>query len=238
MGWLLISVGALLGYLLGSVPVGVLATAMYGVDIRKVGSGRTGGTNAWRAAGLKAAVPTVLGDALKGAAGVLLIRSLAGVYFPQVDEISVAIAASLAGATAVLGHNWSVFLGFKGGGRRDHDSSDGRGTFTADRRYRLSGRRSSDRVEPHGLYRYLQCQCDNVGLCHYFRYQRPDSLALYPLWPHRLSSRYPIPQPQPPGTQRWPGAGYYPLVRSNKACPTDVKSRPAFLRYMGASLEA
>lgn len=115
MGWLLISVGALLGYLLGSVPVGVLATAMYGVDIRKVGSGRTGGTNAWRAAGLKAAVPTVLGDALKGAAGVLLIRSLAGVYFPQVDEISVAIAASLAGATAVLGHNWSVFLGFKGG---------------------------------------------------------------------------------------------------------------------------
>lgn len=115
MGWLLISVGALLGYLLGSVPVGVLATAMYGVDIRKVGSGRTGGTNAWRAAGLKAAIPTVLGDALKGAAGVLLIRSLAGVYFPQVDEISVAIAASLAGATAVLGHNWSVFLGFKGG---------------------------------------------------------------------------------------------------------------------------
>lgn len=115
MGWLLIGVGALLGYLLGSVPVGVLATAMYGVDIRKVGSGRTGGTNAWRAAGLKAAVPTVLGDALKGAAGVLLIRSLAGVYFPQVDEISVAIAASLAGATAVLGHNWSVFLGFKGG---------------------------------------------------------------------------------------------------------------------------
>lgn len=115
MGWLLISVGALLGYLLGSVPVGVLATAMYGVDIRKVGSGRTGGTNAWRAAGLKAAVPTVLGDALKGAAGVLLIRSLAGVYFPQVDEISVEIAASLAGATAVLGHNWSVFLGFKGG---------------------------------------------------------------------------------------------------------------------------
>lgn len=115
MGWLLISVGALLGYLLGSVPVGVLATAVYGVDIRKVGSGRTGGTNAWRAAGLKAAVPTVLGDAFKGAAGVLLIRSLAGVYFPQVDEISVAIAASLAGATAVLGHNWSIFLGFKGG---------------------------------------------------------------------------------------------------------------------------
>lgn len=115
MGWLLISVGALLGYLFGSVPVGLLATAVYGVDIRKVGSGRTGGTNAWRAAGLKAAVPTVLGDALKGAAGVLLIRSLAGTYFPQVDEISVAIAASLAGATAVLGHNWSIFLGFKGG---------------------------------------------------------------------------------------------------------------------------
>ncbi len=115
MDWLLIVAGALLGYLLGSVPVGVLATAVYGVDIRKVGSGRTGGTNAWRAAGLKAAIPTVLGDALKGVAAVLLIRYCAGAFFPHMDEIAVAAAASLAGAAAVVGHNWSLFLGFKGG---------------------------------------------------------------------------------------------------------------------------
>ncbi len=115
MDWILIIAGALLGYLLGSVPVGVLATAIYGVDIRQVGSGRTGATNAWRAAGLKAAIPTLLGDALKGVAAVLLIRYGAAVLFPGTGEIAAAAAASLAGAGAVVGHNWSLFLGFKGG---------------------------------------------------------------------------------------------------------------------------
>lgn len=115
MDWILIIAGALLGYLLGSVPVGVLATAVYGVDIRQVGSGRTGATNAWRAAGLKAAIPTLLGDALKGVAAVLLIRYGAAAFFPGTGEIAAAAAASLAGAGAVVGHNWSLFLGFKGG---------------------------------------------------------------------------------------------------------------------------
>ncbi len=115
MDLLLIVAGALLGYLLGSIPVGLLATGLYGVDIRKVGSGRTGATNAWRAAGLKAAVPTLLGDALKGAAAVLLVRYAAGAFLPEVDAIAVAAAAALAGACAVLGHNWSLYMGFKGG---------------------------------------------------------------------------------------------------------------------------
>ena len=101
MDWLLIVAGALLGYLLGSVPVGVLATAIYGVDIRTIGSGRTGATNAWRAAGLKAAIPTLLGDALKGVAAVLLMRYVAGAFFPDMDAIAVAAAAALAGAGAV-----------------------------------------------------------------------------------------------------------------------------------------
>lgn len=115
MDLLLIIAGALLGYLLGSVPVGLLATRVYGVDIRTVGSGRTGATNAWRAAGLKAAVPTLLGDALKGAAAVLLIRYAAGAFFPNMDAVALAAAAALTGAAAVVGHNWSLYLGFKGG---------------------------------------------------------------------------------------------------------------------------
>ena len=106
MDWLLIVAGALLGYLLGSVPVGVLATAIYGVDIRTIGSGRTGATNAWRAAGLKAAIPTLLGDALKGVAAVLLMRYVAGAFFPDMDAIAVAAAAALAGAV-----RWSVTTG-------------------------------------------------------------------------------------------------------------------------------
>ena len=115
MELLLIVGGGLLGYLLGSVPVGLLATRVYGVDIRTVGSGRTGATNAWRAAGLKAAIPTLLGDALKGAAAVLLARYAAGAFFPEMDVNAVAAAAALAGACAVVGHNWSLYLGFKGG---------------------------------------------------------------------------------------------------------------------------
>jgi glycerol-3-phosphate acyltransferase PlsY len=115
MDLILIIAGALLGYLLGSVPVGVLATAVYGVDIRKIGSGRTGATNAWRAAGLKAAIPTLLGDALKGVAAVLLIRYIAGAFLPDVDAMAVAAAAALAGGAAVVGHNWSLYFGFKGG---------------------------------------------------------------------------------------------------------------------------
>lgn len=109
-------VAAVLGFVLGSVPVGLWVCALYGIDIRTVGSGRIGGTNAWRAAGLKAAIPTVLGDALKGAAAVLLVRWAAGRFLPDMDPTIAALAASLAGAAAVWGHNRSLFLGFKGGG--------------------------------------------------------------------------------------------------------------------------
>jgi acyl phosphate:glycerol-3-phosphate acyltransferase len=116
MDWLFVVVAALLGFVLGSVPVGLWVCALYGVDIRTVGSGRIGGTNAWRAAGLKAAVPTILGDALKGAVAVILVRYVAGQLLPGMDPTILALAASLAGSAAVWGHNRSLFLGFKGGG--------------------------------------------------------------------------------------------------------------------------
>jgi acyl phosphate:glycerol-3-phosphate acyltransferase len=125
MIWLLPILGAVIGYLLGAVPVGLLVCRLYGVDIRTVGSGRTGGTNAWRAAGLKAAIPTVIGDAVKGAVAVWLVRMLYGAIFPEPATMSVAeattrltalqLAVALAGGAAIIGHNWSVFIGFKGG---------------------------------------------------------------------------------------------------------------------------
>jgi glycerol-3-phosphate acyltransferase PlsY len=118
-------VGALLGYVLGSIPVGLYVCRLYGVDIRTVGSGRTGGTNAWRAAGLKAAIPTILGDALKGAIAIWIVTWLYGLLFPEpaamsVDEAvaytnALHLAQSLAGGLAVVGHNWSFLMGFKGG---------------------------------------------------------------------------------------------------------------------------
>jgi len=123
--WFFPLLAALLGYLLGSVPVGVVVCRIFGVDIRSVGSGRTGTTNAWRAAGLKAAIPTLLGDALKGAIAIWVIRWLFGLLFPEpavmsVDEATLRLtvldwAAALAAGFAIIGHNWSFFLGFEGG---------------------------------------------------------------------------------------------------------------------------
>jgi glycerol-3-phosphate acyltransferase PlsY len=125
MIWLSVPVAALIGYLLGSIPVGLWVCRLYGVDIRTVGSGRTGGTNAWRAAGLKAAIPTIVGDAIKGAVAVLLVRWLFYMLFPDPDVMSVDeattrtmilnLSVALAGGFAVIGHNWSFLNGFKGG---------------------------------------------------------------------------------------------------------------------------
>jgi glycerol-3-phosphate acyltransferase PlsY len=123
--WLTVPFAALLGYLLGSIPVGLWVCRLYGVDIRTVGSGRTGGTNAWRAAGLKAAIPTIIGDGIKGAVAVWLVRYLFYQLFPEpgvmtLDEAVmrqtvVQLSVALAGGLAVIGHNWSIFNGFKGG---------------------------------------------------------------------------------------------------------------------------
>jgi glycerol-3-phosphate acyltransferase PlsY len=125
MIWAFVPLAALIGYLFGSIPVGLWVCRMYGVDIRTVGSGRIGGTNAWRAAGLKAAVPTIIGDAVKGAVAVLLVRWLFYLFFPEPAAMSVEeaqlrktaldLAAALAGGFAVIGHNWSFLNGFKGG---------------------------------------------------------------------------------------------------------------------------
>ena len=98
---------ALLGYLFGSFPTGYLAgRVLGGVDVRTMGSGRTGGTNVYRSAGRNAAIITIVGDVLKGILPVLIARAL----WP--DD---ALAQALAALFSVVGHNYSLFLGFKGG---------------------------------------------------------------------------------------------------------------------------
>lgn len=123
--WSVVPLSVLVGYLLGALPVGVLVCRLYGIDLRSVGSGRTGTTNAWRAAGLKAALPTLIGDAVKGMVAIWLIQNLYHWLFPEPGQMEVAeattrytvlkLAEALAGASAIVGHNWSIFLGFKGG---------------------------------------------------------------------------------------------------------------------------
>jgi glycerol-3-phosphate acyltransferase PlsY len=96
-----------LGYVAGSLPVGVLvARASGGPDPRTIGSGRTGGTNALRALGRKWAAVVVLGDLAKGAVPVLITRLVTG---------GDSAAEVLVAAAAVAGSVRSIFLGFAGG---------------------------------------------------------------------------------------------------------------------------
>jgi glycerol-3-phosphate acyltransferase PlsY len=96
----------ILSYLLGAVPFGLLFGKLFSnIDVRTLGSGNIGATNVLRASGKKAAVLTLLADCLKG-----LIPVLAVQFLFHDDAL-----AALAGAAAVLGHNFPVYLGFKGG---------------------------------------------------------------------------------------------------------------------------
>jgi acyl phosphate:glycerol-3-phosphate acyltransferase len=96
----------LIAYLAGSIPVGVIVARLVGgPDLRSIGSGRTGGTNAIRALGRKWAAVVVLGDLLKGALPVLLARYVTGDPLVEV----------LCGISAVAGAIWSVFAGFRSG---------------------------------------------------------------------------------------------------------------------------
>jgi glycerol-3-phosphate acyltransferase PlsY len=104
--WWAFLVAALIGYLLGSLPMGLIAGRLVrGVDIRNYGSGKTGFTNALRTIGLKAALPVLLSDALKGAVPVLIARLLSDNAYAQ----------TVAGLATIIGHDWPVFAGFRGG---------------------------------------------------------------------------------------------------------------------------
>ncbi|MBD9386657.1 glycerol-3-phosphate 1-O-acyltransferase PlsY [Agrobacterium sp. AGB01] len=101
----LLAAAALLGYLLGSIPFGLLLTRMAGLgDVRKIGSGNIGATNVLRTGNKKLAAATLVGDALKGTVAVLLAAKLWGYE-----------ASLVAGFFAFIGHLFPVWLGFKGG---------------------------------------------------------------------------------------------------------------------------
>lgn len=92
-------------YLLGSFPAGYLLGRLWGVNVLSYGSGRTGGTNVLRSAGVVPALLTGALDIGKGALAVWVAGQLTG--YPA--------AEALAGVAAILGHNYSVFLRFRGG---------------------------------------------------------------------------------------------------------------------------
>src|SRR5580658_5395296 len=103
--WPVFVASAIFGYLLGSIPFGLLFTWLAGAgDVRKIGSGNIGATNVLRTGKRMAAAATLLCDAGKGLAAVLIAKAYFG------NE-----AALVAGTAAFLGHLFPVWLGFKGG---------------------------------------------------------------------------------------------------------------------------
>lgn len=99
-------------YLIGSIPFGYLIVRLTrGADIRETGSGGTGATNVSRRAGKTAGILTLLLDAVKGAAAILVARALLN-NGPEANEAWLIAAAALA---AIAGHIFPVWLGFRGG---------------------------------------------------------------------------------------------------------------------------
>ncbi len=110
---LLLLCAVVVAYLIGSIPLGWgWVKLLTGQDVRKVGSGRTGGTNAARAGGRLAGVLTGVADFFKGALGVWLAQMLVP---PAQYGVLAYWAQAAAGSAAIAGHNWSIYLGFKGG---------------------------------------------------------------------------------------------------------------------------
>jgi acyl phosphate:glycerol-3-phosphate acyltransferase len=114
----------LFGYLLGSIPFGLLLTRAGGLgDVRKIGSGNIGATNVLRTGNKGLAAATLVLDALKATAAVLIVRAVLKGMPPMAGDAvfgpilfnKIALISALAGVAAFIGHVYPVWLGFKGG---------------------------------------------------------------------------------------------------------------------------
>jgi glycerol-3-phosphate acyltransferase PlsY len=102
---------AIIGYLLGSINTSIIYSKFKKTDIREHGSGNAGLTNTLRTFGKGAAVVVLLGDVLKGVIAILLARLACNIF--TIDMANE--ASQIAGVAAILGHNFPVYYGFKGG---------------------------------------------------------------------------------------------------------------------------
>ena len=113
VGYILVVV---IAYLLGSIHTGFLVAKAKGVDIRTVGSGNIGATNVFRFLGKPAGVFVLLADAAKGWLAVFLVAKwVANWFFPDASALSREWFYLCAGMAAILGHNYTCWLHFKGG---------------------------------------------------------------------------------------------------------------------------
>jgi glycerol-3-phosphate acyltransferase PlsY len=110
MPWII--TGIIVSYLLGSIPTAyIFGRLLKGIDIRRHGSGNVGATNAIRVLGKGPGIVVLLLDALKGFVSVVLVGGVVAGKAPLPAEITRIIL----GMVCIFGHNWTVFLNFKGG---------------------------------------------------------------------------------------------------------------------------
>lgn len=113
-----------ISFIIGSIPTGMIIAKVKGIDLRKIGSGNIGATNVLRAMGKEAALITLFGDIFKGTIAVILSRHFLSnlniqiTYFGGLETFFTRpqlLIEGLIGLLAILGHNYSIFLRFKGG---------------------------------------------------------------------------------------------------------------------------
>jgi len=108
-----ITSGILISYLIGSIPTAYIFGRLFkGVDIRNFGSGNVGATNTYRVLGRAPAVIVLSLDALKGFASVIFIGDMLA---PRINAVSIETLRIILGLSCICGHNWTLFLRFKGG---------------------------------------------------------------------------------------------------------------------------
>lgn len=105
--------GILISYFIGSIPTAyIFGWLLKGIDIRKFGSGNVGATNALRVLGKPAGITVLTLDIFKG---FLVVVFLGDFFILKISGIANELLRIIFGLSVVLGHNWTVFLGFKGG---------------------------------------------------------------------------------------------------------------------------
>jgi glycerol-3-phosphate acyltransferase PlsY len=105
-------IAIIVSYFIGSLPTGYLAGKAKGIDVRKVGSGNIGATNVFRTLGKGPGIAVLLIDALKGVVACLFVPALLVKFFPEEPRETLSL---LSGIGAILGHNYTCWLKFKGG---------------------------------------------------------------------------------------------------------------------------
>ena len=111
MLWIIL--GILISYLIGSIPTAyIFGRLLKGIDIRKSGSGNVGATNALRVLGKPAGIAVLVLDILKGFAAVFFLGNIIAARITGISDIT---ARVLLGFCCICGHNWTIFLRFKGG---------------------------------------------------------------------------------------------------------------------------